>query len=315
MLDVMIHIAGNTLLKFVGILQTMMGWLVFAAMLVMDYFGGHGFVVFLVTAVTLMDAGWGIAVSVRQGKFTLSELARLTITKLAVYGCALFVFVGLDKMTDTVITGSVVGAAIVLVEFWSSCASMLILFPHMPFLRLMKRALTGEIASKLHISDGEVEDALEKGLTRRYTEYHDGEASGTTAAMVLLMGVLLLAGCKTRTVVMSVTEVRTDTTYITREQRDSIWLHDSIHVAEKQKGDTVFVEVERWHKKYIERNTHDTIFVSTHDSIPVPYPVPEYVEKELSWWQRMRLALGNGALALLALLVAYGGWRLWRKFK
>lgn len=159
--DSISHIATHAIDKLAGILQTLGGWCAFVVVFLMDYFGGHGFIVFLAVAVTLMDAVWGIAVSVRQGKFTLSELARLTISKLAVYGCALFVFVGLDKITDSVITGSVVGAAIVLVEFWSSCASMLIMYPNFLFLKLMKKALTGEIASKLHISEEEVEKVLE----------------------------------------------------------------------------------------------------------------------------------------------------------
>ena len=147
--------------KLLCLLQTMAGWLSLAVISFIDYFAGHGFVVLLVVAVTLMDAGWGIAVSVKQGKFTLSELARLTIAKLAVYGCAMFVFVGLDKIIDNTISASIVGAAIVLVEFWSSCASMLIMFPHFLFLRLLKKALTGEIASKLHIEESDVEKVLD----------------------------------------------------------------------------------------------------------------------------------------------------------
>ena len=109
---------------------------------------------------TLMDACWGIAVSVHRGQFTLSELARLTIAKLAVYGCALFFFVSLDRVADTVFSTSIVGAAIAAVEFWSSCGSMLILFPNFLFLRLLRKALTGEIASKLNISEEEVKDIL-----------------------------------------------------------------------------------------------------------------------------------------------------------
>lgn len=161
------NIVNNTFAKLIGILHTIKGWLTFVSLFVLDYFGGHKLVVFLVIAVTLMDAAWGIAVSVSRGKFTLSELARLTIAKLAVYGSALFVFVGLDKITDTSIAASLVGAAIVLVEYWSSCASMLILFPNFPFLRLMKRALTGEIASKLHISEDDVADVLEESSKKK----------------------------------------------------------------------------------------------------------------------------------------------------
>lgn len=147
--------------KLCHILQTGYGWIVGALLLLVDYFAGHAFIVFLTVAITLMDAVWGIAVSIKQGRFTLSELARLTIAKMAVYGCALFVFVGLDKVADTVLTTTIVGSAIVLVEFWSSCASMLILFPNFLFLRLLKKALTGEIASKLHIKEEEVCEVLE----------------------------------------------------------------------------------------------------------------------------------------------------------
>lgn len=159
--DSLSHIAGHAVDKLLEILQTLCGWCAFVVVFLLDYFGGHGLIVFLAVVVTFMDAFWGIAVSLKQGKFTLSELLRLTISKLAVYGCVLFVFVGLDKITDSVITGSLVGAAIVLVEFWSSCASMLILFPNFLFLKLMKKALTGEIASKLHISEDEVEAVLD----------------------------------------------------------------------------------------------------------------------------------------------------------
>ena len=43
-----------------------------------------------------------------------------------------------------------------------------------------------------------------------------------------------------------------------------------------------------------------------YDTIPQPYPVTEYVEKELSWWQQLRLWLGNVLLAVLAGAAVYG---------
>ena len=159
-MSIVSNILSHMIHKLLCIFQTAWGWIVAAVIFLLDFFSGHQFIVFLAIAVTLMDAVWGVAVSVRQGKFTLSELLRLTIAKLAVYGCALFVFVGLDRMIDSVLTASCVGSAIVLVEFWSSCASMLILFPNFLFLRLLKKALTGEIASKLHVTEDEVEEIL-----------------------------------------------------------------------------------------------------------------------------------------------------------
>lgn len=158
----MMDVITKLCIKLYHILQTGWGWGMGLGLFVADYFAGHKFIIWLVVAVTLMDAIWGVAVSLKMGKFTKSELLRLTIDKLAVYGCAMFVFVGLDKVVDTTISASIVGAAIILVEFWSSCASMLILFPHVAILHLMKTALTGEIAAKLHIEKDEVEKVLKQ---------------------------------------------------------------------------------------------------------------------------------------------------------
>lgn len=114
--------------------------------------------------------------------------------------------------------------------------------------------------------------------------------------LVILVAVLLV-GCKTKERVVTVEKVRTDTTYITKHQRDSVWLHDSIHVTEK--GDTI--RIEKWHTKYIEKATHDTLYQHKTDSVPVPYPVEKLVERELSWWQQTRLHLANIMLWLLGI--------------
>jgi hypothetical protein len=149
-------------LKLSASLSTLAGWLSAVGIFIADYFAGHTFATLFVVGVTFMDALWGIAVSIKQGKFTLSELARLTVVKLAIYGCALAVFVGIDKMIDSSITASALGAIIALVELWSSCASMLILYPHMAILQLIKKHLTGEIASKLGCDPSEVESVMEQ---------------------------------------------------------------------------------------------------------------------------------------------------------
>ena len=89
----------------------------------------------------------------------------------------------------------------------------------------------------------------------------------------VIIGIVLCAmlfGCTT-TKYVPVIEHRTDTVRITQQQRDSIYLHDSIRVSEK--GDTVTID--RWHTKYIARTSHNTIYQATHDSIPVPYKETE----------------------------------------
>ena len=116
---------------------------------------------------------------------------------------------------------------------------------------------------------------------------------------LVILVALLLVGCKTKERVVTVEKVRNDTTYITKHQRDSVWLHDSIHVTEK--GDTI--RIERWHTKYIEKATHDTLYQATHDTIPQPYPVEKIVERKLTWWQQTRIHLGEALLALAGIAV------------
>jgi hypothetical protein len=118
--------------------------------------------------------------------------------------------------------------------------------------------------------------------------------------------VAILVGCKTQERIVQVETARTDTTFITRQQRDSIWLHDSVFVREKMSGDTLYLLRDRWRTKFVERTQHDTIYISSHDTIPRPYPVEVEVEKPLSWWQRFRLHLGT------AILLVLGGGVVWR---
>jgi hypothetical protein len=106
---------------------------------------------------------------------------------------------------------------------------------------------------------------------------------------------------------VTVEKVRNDTTFITKQKRDSIWLHDSIHV--KERGDTMLIE--RWHTKYIERVTHDTTYVATHDTIPQPFQVIKMVEKELNWFQKTFMTVGM--VAIIALLIAVALWLKKRK--
>ena len=109
----------------------------------------------------------------------------------------------------------------------------------------------------------------------------------------LLMGIIacamitLCAGCKSVETVV-VKEQHTDTLMITKHQRDSVWLHDSIHVTEK--GDTI--RIEKCHTKYIEKAVHDTLYQSKRDSIPYPVEVTKEVAAPLKWWQKTLMYLG-----------------------
>jgi hypothetical protein len=117
------------------------------------------------------------------------------------------------------------------------------------------------------------------------------------AAAIVVMAAMF-AGCTT-TQYVPVPEYHTDTTYITKQQRDSIWLRDSTYIHDR--GDTVLIE--RWRTKYVERMRIDTLFFHNVDSVAVPYPVPA----TLSQWQQFccdygKLMVGATAAMLLALI-------------
>ena len=114
-----------------------------------------------------------------------------------------------------------------------------------------------------------------------------------------LVALWLLCSCTT-TKVVTVEKVKTDTTYITKQQRDSIWLHDSIHVTER--GDTI--RIEKWHTKYIEREVHDTLYRAKVDSIPVPYEVIKEVPRKKSMIELVVFCIGILAIMALVLFLA-----------
>lgn len=151
-------------------------------------------------------------------------------------------------------------------------------------------------------------------IDRYFEELHRGlcENGGCGGQMALVVVLLLFLLCSCKQVeYVTVEKVRVDTTYVNKVQKDSVWMHDSVYV--KEKGDSVWVE--RWHTRYVTKEFHDTLYKARVDSIPVPYWKIKEVAAELSWWQKMRLWLGNVMLVGLLALVGYGAFRLWKVYK
>ena len=127
--------------------------------------------------------------------------------------------------------------------------------------------------------------------------------------VMILFGLLLCAlfvSCKSVEYV-PVIEHHTDTLIQTKIVKDSVYLKDSISIT--QKSDTI--RIEKWHTKYIEKQVHDTTFVSKTDSIPVPYPVEviKEVPAELSMWELLKMKAGG--IAILLCILAFLLW-IWR---
>lgn len=102
-----------------------------------------------------------------------------------------------------------------------------------------------------------------------------------------------LAGCSTQYV--PVETVRTDSIFIARLQRDSIFIRDSVYT--KEKGDTVFkYKFKIVYKQVLQR---DTMLTVRRDSIPIPIPV----EKKRTWWEQTKIDVGGYAVTIIVIYV------------
>ena len=117
--------------------------------------------------------------------------------------------------------------------------------------------------------------------------------------ILFVLSLLLLTGCRSVKYV-PVETVRIDTVYQSKIEKDSIRIHDSIYVKEWQNGDTIYKDRDRWHTEYIDKLVYDTIYQSRTDSIQVPYPV----EKELTWWEEVKIKFSE--VIFLVIFVLFG---------
>lgn len=110
---------------------------------------------------------------------------------------------------------------------------------------------------------------------------------------------LILSGCSPRIV----ETVRTEYVYQDRIERDTTIVHDSVHVREFVKGDTIRITEYRDHLVYRYKYIRDTLAV--HDSVAVETIKEVPVEKPLTGWQRFRI---RAFWWLLAVAAGLGLW-------
>lgn len=110
---------------------------------------------------------------------------------------------------------------------------------------------------------------------------------------------LVVWSCRT-TEYVPVEVVRSDTTYINKVQRDSIYQLDSIYILDR--GDTVLITQTKY--LYRDKLVHDTVYASKTDSVRVPYPV----ERKFTRWEQIRLDVGGWAIGavIIVILVVVG---------
>jgi hypothetical protein len=113
---------------------------------------------------------------------------------------------------------------------------------------------------------------------------------------ILLTLVLFIASCK-QTEYVTIPSLERDSIYITKTERDTLLVRDSVFV--KDRGDTVYVE--KWKTIYKSRVSTDTMYIERTDSIPYPVEVVK---------ERRYIPKTIGILALLG-AVAIGAIILW----
>ena len=117
----------------------------------------------------------------------------------------------------------------------------------------------------------------------------------------IIIILLTSAICSCRSVqYVPVEVIKTDSTYINKVQRDSIYQLDSVYI--RDKGDTVLITKTRY--LYRDKLIRDTVYMSRIDSVQAPYPI----EKKLTRWQQFRLDVGGWAIivVMITILVVIG---------
>lgn len=123
--------------------------------------------------------------------------------------------------------------------------------------------------------------------------------------VIILLFCVLFSSCKTQLVHVPVETVITETEYIDKWHRDSIYIKDSIII--NKAGDTVFIE----NYKYIYKDKliRDSIFIRDSIKVAIPYPVEVVKEvNRLKNWQIILMVLGG-------VLIGYVGFIIFRKMK
>ena len=112
---------------------------------------------------------------------------------------------------------------------------------------------------------------------------------------LILLSLLLVLGACTSVQYVPVETTKTDSVYISLFEKDSIYLHDSIYVREK--NDTIYVDKVRY--LYKEKTIRDTMYSERVDSILVPYPV----ERKLGKREQIYLEVGKVTFWIIVITV------------
>ena len=124
-----------------------------------------------------------------------------------------------------------------------------------------------------------------------------------TFVRVLSMGIIILASVScSSTKSMPVVQSNDTTSFIQRSARvDTVYLHDSVFVSEKMRGDTVYLTRVEWRDRWRTRVERDTIMDVRVEKEVVQLPPERYVPKFYKWCTGLLLTILVLAIGRLAL--------------
>ncbi|WP_419033307.1 hypothetical protein [Dysgonomonas gadei] len=141
---------AEKILKHIYILfEYIYGYILYCISLVTSFLVGEKIAVTIVLLSIFFDLILGIWTSIKQDKFTRSQLIQDTFIKLTVYGIPLLLIGLSGKMFSEWGIAFYVGCALAIgCELWSISAHLLIIAPKMPFVKILRFQLKDEIKSK-----------------------------------------------------------------------------------------------------------------------------------------------------------------------
>lgn len=143
---------NKALMNIGNAFNTMLGWFIAICTALVTFISPEKASFIVVGFAILADLTWGIISAFKLKKFFLSMALRDTIKKVGIYSFALLGAMAIEYIAHaegTFIAVRTIAIFASVCEFWSMSASMLIVYPNMPFLRIFRAQLKGEIASKL----------------------------------------------------------------------------------------------------------------------------------------------------------------------
>ena len=142
----------KTFINVLNALQSSLGWIVALFTMLVTFIAPEKTSFIVVGFAIVADLFWGIAAAIKLKKFFLSTALRDSIKKIGIYSFALLGAMAIETIAHaegTFVAVRTIAIFAAVCEFWSMSASMLIIYPNMPFLRIFRGQLKGEIESKL----------------------------------------------------------------------------------------------------------------------------------------------------------------------